>query len=310
MEGKRSKPNYWFWGLMLIVLTGGVVWSYRSSFIAGTLEFTLAQTGTISHERIVNATFANQELPVITPLSGKVVYAVEDGQRIRRGDLVATVQPEGAAPGTKDTAQNQTITAATGGLFFQQSDGLESVLTSENLVAMDLNKLLAQTSDGKATGTTVQAGEIVGKIVNNLVSTVAFLEMSSLDELTVGKTMGLAIGNQRVRAEVLRKSDQPRGVIVQFPHYIDGTAAQRRQEVTWIYSSPTSGVLIPKSALWTQGEELGVFLWNEGIVQFKKVKVLDQDDDMACIENLQSGIPVVITPRDGLEGLVANVKNI
>jgi len=310
MEGKRRKPNYWFWGILFIVLAGGVVWCNRSTFIAGTIKFEVAQTGTINHERPVAATFANQELLVLTSLSGKVQYIGEDGQRVRRGDPVATVQPEGAAPGTKENYQSQTITVAMGGLFFRQSDGLESILTSENLVAMDLNKLLTQTSNVKAGGATVQTGEVLGKVVNNLIPTMAFLEIPNIDELTVGKTMRLTAGKQTVSAKILRKSDQPKGVIVQFPHYVDGTATQRRQEVTWIYRSPTSGVLIPKCALWTRGEELGVFLCSEGVVQFRKVKILDQDDDRACIANLPSGIPVVITPRDGLEGLVANVKNI
>ena len=99
------------------------------------------------------------------------------------------------------------------------------------------------------------------------------------------------------------------GVVVLFPYYIDGSATKRRQEVTWIYQSPTSGTLIPKSALWTQGEEIGIFLWNEGVVQFKKVKVLDQNDKQVCIEKLPSGIPIVITPRNGLDGIVADVRN-
>lgn len=308
MEGKRRKSYFWFWGILFIVLAGGVVWCYRSTFIAARIKFAVAETGTINHERLVKATFANQELLVIAPFSGKVQYIGQDGQRIRRGEPVAAVQPEGAAPGTIDNAQSQTVTAAVGGLFFRQSDGLESILTGENLVAMDLNKLLTQTPSLKTSSDTVQQGEVLGKIVNNLLPTMAFLELPSIDD--VGKTMRVTIGNQTVSVKVLRKSDQPKGVIVQFPYYMDGTAVQRQQEVTWIYRPPTNGVLIPKAALWTQGEEQGVFLWSEGVVQFRKVKVLDEDDNMACIGNLPSGIPVVITPRAGLEGLVAEVKNI
>ena len=95
-----------------------------------------------------------------------------------------------------------------------------------------------------------------------------------------------------------------------FPHYINGSATQRRQEVRWIYRSPTNGVLVPKSAVWIQGEEQGVFLWSEGVIHFRRVTIVDQDDNFVCIENLNSGVPVVITPRDGLEGLVADAKNI
>jgi len=311
MEGKRRKPIYWFWGGLFIALVGGILWSYRSNFSLGTIKFVLAQTGTITHERKVAATFANQELPIPAPFTGSVQFMGEDGQRFRRGEGVATIKPEGAAPGTKrENAQNQTILATMGGLFFHQTDNLETIITTENLTSMDLDRLLAQTANVKILGASVQAGEFVGKIVNNLIPTQAFLELTSIEGLTVGKTIRITAGEQTVSAKILRKSEKPTGVVVMFPHYIDGSATKRRQEVTWIYQSPTSGVLVPRSALWTQGEELGVFLWNEGVVHFKKVKVLDQDDSQACIENLTSGIPIVIKPRNGLEGLVADVKNI
>ncbi|WP_242832394.1 HlyD family efflux transporter periplasmic adaptor subunit [Desulfosporosinus orientis] len=286
--------------ILLLIITGGVAWCYRSAFIAGTIKFATAESGTITHERKVQATFANQELLVISPLSGNVEYLGEDGQRVRRGDPIAAVQ----------SVQSQTIAAAMSGLFIHKSDGLEPIITSENLLTMDLTKLLSQSANVKVSGDTVQTGDALGKIVNNLVPTVAFLEMPTVDGLIVGKTLRLKIGEQTLTAKIMRKSEEPRGVVAQFSNYVDGTAEQRRQEVTWIYRSPTSGVLIPKSALWTKGEELGVFLWSEGVVQFKKVKVLDENEDKACIEDLPNGIPVVITPRDGLEGLVPNPKKI
>lgn len=311
MEGKKRKIIYGFLGVLLIALVGGGLWIYRSNFIPVTIKFAVAQTGTISHERMVAATFANQELPLAAPFSGSVKFLGEAGQRFRRGEGVATLQPAGATPGIKvENAQSHTILATMGGLFFHQTDGLETIITAENLISMDLDRLLAQTANVKIPGASVQTGEFVGKIVNNLVPTQAFLELTNIEGLTVGKTIRLTLGEQTANAKILRKSEKPMGVVVSFPYYIDGSATNRRQDVTWIYQAPTSGVIVPKSALWTQGEELGVFLRSEGVVHFKKVKVLDQDDKFACIEDLQSGIPIVITPRDGLEGLVADVKNI
>ena len=311
MAGKRREPIYWFWGILSIALVGGTLWFIFSHLTSGTIKFEIAQTGTINHERKVAAIFANQELPLSAPFSGSVQFMGEDGQRFRCGEVVGTLQTEGAASGTKpENAQNHTILATMGGLFFHQTDGLETIMTPENLTSMDLSRLLFQTANVKISGANVQTGEFVGKIVNNLIPTQAFLEMTSIEGLIVGKTIRLTVGEQTVSAKILRKSEKPMGVVVMFPHYIDGSATKRRQEVTWIYQSPTSGVLVPKSALWTQGEELGVFLWKEGVVHFKVVKVLDQDNIHACIENLTSGIPIVITPRNGLEGLVADVKNI
>jgi len=311
MEGKRKKLRTLFWGILFIVLAGGSLWYYRFALTAGSIKFAVAQTGTIIHERSVVATFANQEVPIPAPISGKIKFLGEDGQRFRHWEGVATIQPEGLSPGIiQNDTMNQTISAPMGGLFFHQSDGLELIMTSENLASMDLAKLLAQTTNVKTAGATVQVGEVVGKIVNNLTPTQAFIQLPSIDGLTGGKTLRLTAGKQTVSAKILLKSVKPLGVVVQFPYYVDGSAAKRSQDVTWVFLPPTSGVLVPRSALWTRGEEVGIFVGSEGVVHFKKVKVLDQDDNQACIENLTNGIPVVITPRDGLEGLVVNVKNI
>lgn len=306
----RRKPKYWFWGILFVLVIGGVLWSYRSTLTTGDIKFAVAQTGTITHERKVMATFANQEIPVTAPLAGKIQFVGADGQRFRRGETIAILQPEGAAPGMTQNAANQAIVATIGGLVFHQSDALESIMTSQNLNSMDLEKLLAETANMKTTGTTVQTGQVVGKIVNNLIPTEAFIELPSIDGLAVGKTIRLSVGDLTDSATILRKSDKPMGVVVQFSHYVDGSALKRRQDISWVYQSPTSGVLIPKSALWTQGEEQGIYLWDEGVLHFKKVNILDEDDNQVCIKDLPNGIPVVITPRDGLEGLVANVKNI
>lgn len=307
----RKKSNYVIWVVLVLAFAGGIWWYYRAHLLPGSILFAVAQTGTINHEHIVMATFANQETPLAAPFSGRIQFICADGQRVKRGETVATLQPEGAAPGLKlDDAQTQAIQATIGGLFFQQTDGLETILTAENLASTDLDKLLAQQANVKRLETGVASGESLGKIVNNLAPTQAFLELTAVEDLVVGKNIRLTVGEQTVSAKILRKSESPMGVVVAFPHYIDGSATERRQEVKWVYQVSTSGVLVPRSALWNQGEEQGVFMWSEGVIHFKKVKILDQDDEFVCIENLNSGVPVVITPREGLEGLVADAKNI
>lgn len=312
MDRKRKKSYLWFWSLFILALVGGIGWCYRSTFISGTIEYAVAQTGMIKHERQIAATFANQELSVLAPFSGKVSYVGKDGQRIKRGEIVATILSEGASPGTTNTSQNKSLTADKGGLFFHQSDGLEAIMTGENLVGMDLNKLLAQTPNPKSEVETAQAGEVIGKIVNNLIPTVAFLKLPSIDDLKDKNSLRLIVGERTVNVKILRKSEDPMGVVVQFPYYVDSSGVQRCQDVTWVYRSPTSGVLIPKTSLWNRGEELGIYLCKSGVIKFKRVKVLDENEDWICVddEDLNSGVPVVTNPRDGLEGLIGDVKNL
>ncbi|AFM42623.1 hypothetical protein Desaci_3742 [Desulfosporosinus acidiphilus SJ4] len=296
MARKKKRKFSWFWWVLFLILLGGAIWFNRAYFMTRDINYTAAQSGTITHERKIPAIFANQEQPVAAPISGTIQFVGNDGQRFRRGETVATVQQNGTKQG---------LAAAMGGLFFHQTDGLETIITSDSIMSMDLEKLVTQTSKVKIPGQTVQAGEIVGKMVNNLLPTMAFLQLQSIDNLTVGKTLRLITGNQTMDAVIMRKSEKPMGVIVQFPHYVDGSASERKQEITWSYAPQTSGVLVPKSALWKQGEEIGLFVVNDGVVHFKKVKVLDENDQQACVDSLPVGIPVVTNPRDGLEGLIA-----
>ena len=312
---------------VLVIASAGIVWYYRWHAAGGSIKFAVAQTGTIHHEHTLMASFANQEVLLTAPFAGQVQFTCADGERVRRGETVANLNREGYW-------QSQDIRAEAVGLFFRQTDGLETVFTIGNLEYMDWNELLRwhagerqaetdehsgedqQTQEDIQAEDFVYAGEFVGKIVNNLIPSQAFLELPDARELpdvealTAGRTIRLTVGQETLSARVLRASEEALGVVVVFPHYIDGSATQRRQEVSWIYRTPTSGVLVPKSAVWDQGEEQGVFLWSEGVIHFKRVNILDQNEEYVCIENLNSGVPVVTTPREGLEGLVADVKNI
>lgn len=305
----ERKTKICLWGSILIIVVGLILWFNWAELTKGNVRFAVAQSGTINHELTVAATFANLESPIPAPLSGTIQFVGEDGLRVRRGESIATIQPEAAAP-IQNQAISQMLSAPEGGLFFRQSDGLETIMTSQNMNSMDLSQLMTQASVVKSAGATVQTGEIIGKIVSNLVPTTAFVEINSVEGLTTGKKLRFKVGDQTLSATILRKSESPLGVVVQFPNYIDGSATKRRQELTWIAQGPTTGVLVPISALFTQGEEIGIFLGIEGVVHFKKAKILDQDDRYACIEDIPNGIPVVINPRDGLEGLVADVKNL
>lgn len=289
---------------VLILVAGGVIWLNRSVWTGGELKYTVVQPGVLKHDIQVNAVYANQEIPVTAPAGGKVEFSGPDGQRFRRGEVVATIKPEGAVPGGKSGAvPSQSILAPGGGLFYRQIDGLESLLTPENLLSMDLQNLLAQPANLKNAGSApVQAGEAVGKIVNNLASTVAFIDVPSLTEISVGKYVNLIVQGHSEKAKVLRKSEHPLGIVVRFSHFIDGTVENRRQQILWTSRPPVSGIIVPKSAICTQGGGQGLYVASDGVIRFRKVNVLDEDETQACISGIDGGMLVVLTPRDGIEG--------
>ncbi|AHF07703.1 HlyD family efflux transporter periplasmic adaptor subunit [Desulfitobacterium metallireducens] len=308
-KSKHTMAKRLLWGgLLMTLIVCSLGWVYRANWMTGSLEIEPAQMGSIDHYVSVKAIFANEEHVIPSPASGKVEFLGKEGQRFRRGEIVAQIYPEGAAPGTNSNQQSVKVSIPKGGLFFQKVDGLESVLTPQSLMEMDLAKILEQQENPQTKADLIQAGAPLGKVVNNLIPTEAFVEVQTTEDLSVGKTIKFNVEGQILSGKIMRKSNTPQGIVVRFNQYLEGTVNERMQEVNWIARPSENGVIISKNALFTKGEEMGVYVVQEGIFQFHKVKVLGENDASVCVENLPQGIPVVQNPRSGIEGLTANVK--
>lgn len=288
--------------LIFILLISGLIGLYRMVWLPEQPNLVRVEAGAIKHEVEIDATFANQEYVLQAPLAGKVSFIASDGQRFRKGESIATITPEGVAPGAQSSGQSRTVSAPHGGLLYHKVDGLEGLLTPDNLVTMDLNKLVTQSPSEKALSS-VQTGEIFGKIVDNLTSTSAFLELPGLDGITKGQNLSLRIDGKTENAKILRKSESPKGVVVQFAHFIDSSLEKRKQKLNWIMRPPVNGIIVPKTALWQDGGKEGIYLVVEGVIRFREVKVLDANDTEACIKDLKEGMFIVSNPRQGLEGM-------
>lgn len=309
MKAKKLRLKHLLWGMLILaVFFASGLWFYRSVLINKLLAFAYAQQGEIGHGVKVQATFVNQEFVIYSKVAGKVEFLGTDGQRFRRGDIVAKVQPEGAAPGTMNGSQSTVVLKAPeGGLLFRKVDGYETFLTAENLRGANLAGLLAEKATAQETDL-VQPGGAAGKIVKNLVPTEAFIKMPSLDNLAIGNGLRFNIAGQPQTAKIILKSENPLGIVVQFNQFVDGSVQDRRQEIVWVSQPSVRGIIIPKSSLWSHGEEQGVYVIDEGVIHYRKVNILDQDETQVCIEGLASGMLVVTNPRKGIEGLPASAK--
>jgi len=310
-------------GAFLLLVLGSLGWVYGSSFLTGTLEVALAKQGSIEHNKSVTAVFANEEVLVTASAAGKPDYLVEEGQRVRKGEPIAAMKPEGVTLNQSTSGSVAQVIAPAGGLFYYKTDGMESILTPGNLLAMDLSKALEQSAastlkstEGSTGETSTQAagtstkevtaiaqnGGVIGKITNNHLPTVAVVKIP-VQGHKLEESLRFLIHDRVYSAKVLRLLDNPQGLVVQFSQYIDGTALQRAQEISWVEKPASEGVILPKSSLWGKGEEVGVYVLQEGIVQFRKVKVIDENEQAVCIEGLPHGISVITNPRSGLDGL-------
>ncbi|MDA8229448.1 MAG: HlyD family efflux transporter periplasmic adaptor subunit [Desulfitobacterium hafniense] len=295
--------------ILLLLLIASIGWVYRSDWTTAQLKFQVAETGSVKHEVQVAVVFANEEILLKASSTGKIKFNGENGQRFRKGDLVAQISIDGAAPGSSAGSSAVKVFAPASGLFYKETDGLENLYEPKALLNMDITKLLAEKENSQKANSEVSTGATIGKIVNNHLPTIAFVELPSLEGLSIGQSLKFRIDQQEYTAKILKKYQNPVGVAVEFNQFVNSSLNKRRQQITWSSRPPTYGTIIPKSALWTKGEEQGVLAVSEGVIRFKKIKIADESETEISSQDLVSGITIVTNPRPGLEGLIPVLKN-
>lgn len=303
-----KKTNQLVFVLLFSLFLGLIIWSRHSFWLSRQLTFEKACLGVIKHEQTVKAVFANTETLLFSPAEGTFNYLEEEGRRFRKGEIIAALTPSGASYGLE--MKTKEISAPVSGLFYVQTDGLEEVFSPENLLTMDLEKMLAETNRIKVNSVNkkgpVSKNQVIGKIVNNLRPSWAFVYLPSLDGLLKDDIIKFVVEDEEYYARVMRISQRPRGAVVRFSQYITGSTESRIKDIIWRYKSSARGVVVPVSALISKGEEKGVFVVEEGIVRFKNVKLVDQNESYACVENLPEGVQVITNPQKEIEGIPVN----
>lgn len=300
---RKKKPNILFIG-SIVILLGVFLWNYYSYWRVDQLSLTTARQGWVKHEKKVKAVFANTEIILTAPAEGKFVPVQDDGRRFRKGETVGRLVPTGV-----DLGQNQgeiAIAAPISGLFYSGRDGLESVMTPENLMNLDLQALLAQTENSQtaaAEAESISKNAPLGKMVNNLYPSWMFVYLEQSDQMVKEETVKFIIDGEEYAGTVMKLSGEPKGTVVRFTQYINGTTESRVKDIVWSYQPSSKGILVPASSLCTFGEEKGVYAGIEGVIRYISVRVTDYNDTVACVVGVPEGVQVIVNPKKGIEGL-------
>ncbi|NLM21303.1 MAG: hypothetical protein GX207_06095 [Peptococcaceae bacterium] len=299
----------------LLVATFFLIWKIGFLQLGSRVLLTTAEEGWLKHEKAAKAVFANTEIVLTAPIEGRLVPVQEkEGQRFRKGEMLATLYPTGVD--ISRSVKETTVNAPISGLFYRSLDNLEQILTPENLMKLELNKLLSQAErelteklaeTAKQVGTSPKKNlfkkyESLGKIVNNLSPSWMFVYLESGPHIKPGQTASFIINDEEFSGRVMKISDRPRGAVVCFTQFIDGTVENRIQDIVWCYKPASKGVLLPLSSLTYLGEEIIVYVEEGRVVKCKKVELIDANDCWACVKGLEEGVRVVVNPRQGMEG--------
>ncbi|MDR1960730.1 MAG: hypothetical protein LBQ16_00425 [Gracilibacteraceae bacterium] len=310
----------------VIVVAAVMAFHLRESWLTRDLTYAEVSAGFVTHDELAPAVIARTETLMTSAYAGDVSFVVPDGKRAQKGEIVARV-------GT------QSVTAPVAGLVCARADGLEGIITPEALLEEDLAELFARcggeeeavfsgrTAPGAAEDAAVegvnaaaeegetlparnyiQAGGSVGKIVNNLKPVWAYIALSGTEGIVKGDSLNIRVDSTLYPCTVERVDAPHRGVVVSFRQYINSATETRVKQLAWQKQPPSQGMVIPAEALFARGEEMGVYVVESGVINFRRVKVLDRNETLACVDTLQAGFAVVTNPADGLQGLAVRVR--
>lgn len=228
-------------------------------------------------------------------------------QKTLQSDLDVLKQQQASLQGTIST-HTTVISAPSGGYFSGTVDGYETVLTTDMLDKLDVDTFHAKlaapaTADAKALGKILRGFYWhLGAVVNK----------NEAQDFAVGHTYALRFaqisGDVPVTLEAIRPQENGNKVLLLFKGSVfDSELVSMRQQVVDIIRGTYTGIKVPKSAIRTQGNTLGVYTLSGSVSRFKKIVPLYEGDTYYVIEQgntADTGVVVqdnIIVKARGLE---------
>lgn len=289
-RSRRSKLRLRLFAFGMAVLAGFLLWNSLGHLSLLTARVTVARHTLIKTGVPVSCVVLRDEWAIDAPVTGKYIPLVEDGTRVKSGQVFARIEGEDG---------NYELKAPAAGLVCHGShtvgdlplDVLDSatVVTVANLLRAPL--VIPHKSS-------VEAGQQVAAILDNT----CFQLVTGMDFYTEGKRQTLVSpGSGRefriiiIPREVL-KHDNLFWVLWDAPTLPDSLGFQRVFSGE-ILTAEQELVLVPQGALYKKNDEQGVFILFRNKPIFSPVEVLYSDKGMVGVVGLGDGEQVLSLPN-------------
>lgn len=194
------------------------------------------------------------------------------------------------------------------GVYTENVDGLEGVLTPENVMTYTVEQFneIEKPQPAKAR-TSAENGDKICKVIDNHTWYIMMkANKEKLGTAKVGSKVSMAfesVSDTAFEAQIKYISPETDGeciVVLSCDRYIDGILTMRNTDVRLILKSYT-GYKIPIYALRVQGSDKGVMVYEQNQEKFKKCEVIYTDEEEGF---------VIITSSDGTDDQIQPMDNI
>lgn len=194
------------------------------------------------------------------------------------------------------------------GVYTENVDGLEGVLTPENVMTYTVEQFneIEKPQPAKAR-TSAEIGDKICKVIDNHTWYIMMkVNKEKLGTAKVGSKVSMAfesVSDTAFEAQIKYISPETDGeciVVLSCDRYIDGILTMRNTDVRLILKSYT-GYKIPIYALRVQGSDKGVMVYEQNQEKFKKCEVIYTDEEEGF---------VIITSSDSTDDQIQPMDNI
>lgn len=244
-----------------------------------------------------------EESLITAEKSGKVEVAVKEAERVPKNNEVFTV----TSVDEKGKEHKTHYYAPISGIVSYHIDGYEKITDIDEIKELDFRSLYEENINNeknKSKSLNAEVGRPYAKIIDNLQETFVYMFYDPEKNIIFEKEGDVF----RIRFPELKESTI--GTVEEIIDNKDGRkfckislgpVSERfltnRVAQTEIYQIETATLKLPKKSLVYADGDAGVYIVNNGIVQWQRVKVLQEDKDEVECETLTEGTVIVLTPK-------------
>ncbi|NLC76524.1 MAG: hypothetical protein GX750_02755 [Clostridia bacterium] len=284
--------------VLILLVLGLIVWlnwdQVRLLMIKPFIRYYMVETGSVTQELAIDrAVVIRDETVLFAPRTGILKRLVPEGQRVAEGEAIAHIlSPYG---------DRQPVLAVRPGVVSYYTDGLENVLRPEMMETINLSDLELRSHSLREAldGTTVEPGEPIAKIVDNLQPFLIWLEfdVEHWESFPLpGKKISLFWGDGEYEGQVMKVT--ARGISA------EAILSFHREDFLWdrevsirLVLAKEKGMKIPNEALVMEREETGVFKGTAKGHRWTPVTVKLQNEEFCIVEGLKRGDRIITNPQ-------------
>ncbi|ACV61967.1 hypothetical protein Dtox_1081 [Desulfofarcimen acetoxidans DSM 771] len=297
-QSKKVKSIYYLLFIFLFIsFTFINTGFFRDMFISKILENRILQYTKIQREVNTEGLLIKGETIVRMPERGKVKYLVKDGTRLRAGVPVVSLQS--TELNSVEGKVNTLLYNKQAGIFCLHLDGLEQVLSPDNLDVLQVPKIkeIKSTIDDLEASelkdaAIIESGEPVYKLVDNLKPLLIKLELNQeqipQNVLKLGYGMKLQWQGYSFNGKVVdcRKQDSNFDILLRADDYPHDLAHYRKIALV-VVTQALSGLAVERRSIVLKEGQPGIYSLNKTLIRWLPVKIEAQSENNVIISGAE-----------------------